>query len=345
MAALAARAAPPPPAGSGTPTRPARCRAASRSPDAGHAHRARERAEVGVDAGRRRARTTITRPLWYVETSSELPSSSSSVARLCGVDAAQARWSCATALRGDRGARRDWAPSGAPVGVSTGATGRIRGGSAKTSWARSATGARGPTPGRARRRCASTCRGAGESSVWRESGSRSPRSTSQPGRGARRAGRSRPAGRRPAGRSSRRTSARAGAPRGRRAAWWWSPPTAAPTTSASGSPIRSRQPGVEQQRPLRLRPAGQVRIGDEAPRPPGVEHRADRLAGVAVEVHEGGVGERLGEERHPQRVLRGLLEEAERLHRRRDARRCGRVRRPRTEVERCRRSRAWRRRR
>ena len=82
----------------------------------------------------------------------------------------------------------------------------------------------------------------------------------------------------------------------------------AATISASGSPDELAPPRREQQRPRRAVPSGERRVGDEPPRPPGVEHAADRLARVAVEVHEARVGERRGEERDPQRVLRGLLE-------------------------------------
>ena len=117
--------------------------------------------------------------------------------------------------------------------------------------------------------------------------------------------------RRPAGRSSRRTTGPGRAPRGRRAASRWRSPTARSTISPSGRPASSRHPGTSSSdHGGPSSPAD--RVGDEPARAPRVEHAAHRLARVAVEVDEHRVGERRGEERHPQRVLRRLLEHAHR---------------------------------
>ena len=86
----------------------------------------------------------------------------------------------------------------------------------------------------------------------------------------------------------------------------------------------------EQQRPLRLSPAGQVGVGDEAARPPGVEHRADRLA------RDRGRGRRRWRRGTPRRgtARAGRSSASSRgagtAARRRDDRRCGRGRRPRS---------------
>jgi hypothetical protein len=71
--------------------------------------------------------------------------------------------------------------------------------------------------------------------------------------------------------------------------------------------------GRQQQRPVRQRPARQhAAIGLEAPRQPGLDHARQHLPRIAIQEHEARLRKRLQQERDAQRVLRRLLEHAQR---------------------------------
>ena len=83
-----------------------------------------------------------------------------------------------------------------------------------------------------------------------------------------------------------------------------------PLADGEAPAVELRPARRQQQRPRRSAPAGELGVRDEAPGSPGVEHAAQGLARIAVQVDEGGIGERRGKKRHAQRVLRGLFQHA-----------------------------------
>lgn len=75
--------------------------------------------------------------------------------------------------------------------------------------------------------------------------------------------------------------------------------------AAQPPPVRRQQ-----QMPGPSGPAGQVRDVDEGRMGPGPHHAGDGVAGVAVQVDDGGVREQPQQEGQPQAVLRGLLQQS-----------------------------------
>src|SRR6185437_232246 len=94
--------------------------------------------------------------------------------------------------------------------------------------------------------------------------------------------------------------------------------------SRGGFPLRGHDRGQrltdeippswrQQQRPRQADPARQLRISAESTGLPRLDHAAQGLARIPVQVNELRLRENLREERYPQRVLRRLFEHPERL--------------------------------
>jgi hypothetical protein len=75
-----------------------------------------------------------------------------------------------------------------------------------------------------------------------------------------------------------------------------------------GRPAQLAPLGRQRKRPRRTVPTRQLRIGHEPTRLPGVDHAAQGLTRLPIEIDEERPGEDRVQERDPQRVLRRLLE-------------------------------------